>query len=1030
MSSSDEEGEIFPECVTDYAFVNRAEEHVSLACLPLLLRKDEVVDNGTTQVFLSCVCDEGLRKIYKEVLGWRYEISYARPEISVLCKGSGWTKLLMPKRLYEAVLRSVLVTVHCLHFVKHNPEAAEEYMWSQLSKVFSSYEVAPFENDCINHISLIRDAADSDPILKDSKFIQRILSGEPMETDMLKLESVPAERPEFIVDEEIYDDSEDDETSDEEEVLFDTCCSFCDNGGDILCCEGRCMRSFHASRQTGDSGEEICEGLGFSEDRVKALSQFICRNCRYQRHQCFICGKLGISDLNGNVEVFPCIVGNCGRFYHPKCVVKELQQQNDAQIENLEEKIVALESFVCPAHRCFSCNQLEDRTVPEMQFAVCRRCPKSYHRKCLPREIMFDTEAVVGILPRAWDGLLPKRILIYCLNHEIDPHLGTPLRNHILFPPLKVKLRNTEKPLSGLPVELKKRKLDHSNPLPETVVRNTQKQAASEPGRLIDKHRHDFICEKKPSAIKPSNANKYSQKLVASHSAMPLTKKQGHSSPVVDIEIERRINTLIEKVNSSFNAGDFIKQKNATSKSSNNMIDKNLTKGKVEGAVKAVQNALQKLENGASIDIAKAVCDVDMLRQLPIWKNKLKIYLAPFMHGMHYSSFGRHFTKTEKLREIVDRLHNYVKDGDMIVDFCCGANEFSCLMKEKLDAEGKKKCSFKNYDLFPTRNDFNFEQKNWYDVDPRDLPRGSQLVMGLNPPFGYKASLANKFINKALQFKPKLLILIVPPETQRLDRRNNKHLRYDLLWEDHNLLAGESFYLPGAFGAVDKQISQWNNTTPPLYLWSHPDWTRKHKEIANRCGHSFSRDKLPERRPPSPKHFPEEQQDAHGDFNTNTYLVDDIPEPMNAGNMVTGNIYGQDKSNVYDYNMSNAYGHHMSNVYSPPRSNVFGPSTSNVYSPIYSPMSNVYGPSTSNVYAHPMSNVYSHSSHALDDYHNTPSVEDKYIDIPCVPELTDVGGQMGRNLSGRENVTYLRSDSPPEDMEISPTNTNLRRNIS
>lgn len=40
-------------------------------------------------------------------------------------------------------------------------------------------------------------------------------------------------------------------------------------------------------------------------------------------------------------------------------------------------------------------------------------------------------------------------------------------------------------------------------------------------------------------------------------------------------------------------------------------------------------------------------------------------------------------------------------------------------------------------------------------------------IMGLNPPFGVKASLANKFIDKALSFNPKLLILIVPKETQR-----------------------------------------------------------------------------------------------------------------------------------------------------------------------------------------------------------------------------------------------------------------------
>lgn len=40
-------------------------------------------------------------------------------------------------------------------------------------------------------------------------------------------------------------------------------------------------------------------------------------------------------------------------------------------------------------------------------------------------------------------------------------------------------------------------------------------------------------------------------------------------------------------------------------------------------------------------------------------------------------------------------------------------------------------------------------------------------IMGLNPPFGKKAALANQFIDKALRFKPKLIILIVPPETER-----------------------------------------------------------------------------------------------------------------------------------------------------------------------------------------------------------------------------------------------------------------------
>ncbi|KAJ4835308.1 Protein ENHANCED DOWNY MILDEW 2 [Turnera subulata] len=83
-------------------------------------------------------------------------------------------------------------------------------------------------------------------------------------------------------------------------------------------------------------------------------------------------------------------------------------------------------------------------------------------------------------------------------------------------------------------------------------------------------------------------------------------------------------------------------------------------------------------------------------------QKKLHQYLAPFFHGNRYTSFGRHFTRVEKLKEIVNRIHRYVQDGDMIVDFCCGSNDFSCLMKGKLEETGKS-CSFRNYDLIQTK---------------------------------------------------------------------------------------------------------------------------------------------------------------------------------------------------------------------------------------------------------------------------------------------------------------------------------------
>lgn len=33
-------------------------------------------------------------------------------------------------------------------------------------------------------------------------------------------------------------------------------------------------------------------------------------------------------------------------------------------------------------------------------------------------------------------------------------------------------------------------------------------------------------------------------------------------------------------------------------------------------------------------------------------QRKLGIYLSPFLHGKRYTSFGRHFTKQEKLKEV------------------------------------------------------------------------------------------------------------------------------------------------------------------------------------------------------------------------------------------------------------------------------------------------------------------------------------------------------------------------------------------
>ena len=79
---------------------------------------------------------------------------------------------------------------------------------------------------------------------------------------------------------------------------------------------------------------------------------------------------------------------------------KLLHREDEAAAEELQKKIAAGGSFTCPIHKCSVCKQGENKKDPQLQFAVCRRCPKSYHRKCLPRYLLIVTykKKVISIL--------------------------------------------------------------------------------------------------------------------------------------------------------------------------------------------------------------------------------------------------------------------------------------------------------------------------------------------------------------------------------------------------------------------------------------------------------------------------------------------------------------------------------------------------------------------------------------------------------------------------------------------------------
>lgn len=869
MASSDDEGEPVLHSVSDYNFVDDNDEPVSFSELPVQWSDGERTGGKQKQIFMHGSIDCGLQKIYKQVEAWKFELSNIKPEISVLIsKENNWMKLEKPRKSHESLFRTILVTLQSLHFLSRNPEASGRALCEHLCKVFR-FEPGPSENDLVDHAILISEAVKRDKVLANAKILTTFLDKDPKGFNFFDksqdAEASTTTKSAFIVDDDIIDETE--EAESDEEDQGDKVCAICDNGGDILCCEGKCLRSFHATEEAGS--DSACDSLCFSDEQVEAIQNFYCKNCQYKLHQCFACGKLGSSDDKSSAcEVFRCVSGECGRFYHPHCVSKLLHPARESESKELEGKISSGASFTCPFHKCCVCKQTEIEGDPDLRFAMCRRCPKSYHKKCLPREIVFDgsDDADGDVLPRAWEKLMPKkRILIYCLEHEIDEELCTPLRDHIKFPVVAKKKHPSELLSSQDKVLMKKRNLvgDASRKktnLKPTVdidkVSGTAKQGvpirkgdgkftgvnSSKKSKVIDHSRKPLS---KTSPMVKSTQYKSDGEHGRTCTVKPVASKASILPPL-DAESERRILALMKDATSSITMSQINeKHKVPTTHaySSKYTVDRTITMGKVEGSVEALREAVKKLDEGGNIEDARAVCGPGLLNEMMKWKGKLRVYLAPFLHGMRYTSFGRHFTKMDKLEKVVDKLHWYAEDGDMIVDFCCGANDFSCLMKKRLDETGKK-CYYKNYDVMQPKDDFNFEKRDWMTVDPSELPSGSQLIMGLNPPFGVKSALANKFIDKALKFKPKLIALIVPPETERLDEKDPP---YDLVFEDSELLAGKSFYLPGSVDVNDKQMDQWNAKPPPLSFWSRKDWTAKHQAIAKNHGGLYRRQEILQR---------------------------------------------------------------------------------------------------------------------------------------------------------------------------------------
>lgn len=121
--------------VSNYHLEDDDEEPTSFSVLPIYWSDSESFDDAKKGlIFLHGSADNGLRKIFVQVIAWRFDLSGVKPEISLLSKDKRWIKLQKPRKSFQDTVRTVLITVYFLHYVKKNSRLSATSIWSHLCK--------------------------------------------------------------------------------------------------------------------------------------------------------------------------------------------------------------------------------------------------------------------------------------------------------------------------------------------------------------------------------------------------------------------------------------------------------------------------------------------------------------------------------------------------------------------------------------------------------------------------------------------------------------------------------------------------------------------------------------------------------------------------------------------------------------------------------------------------------------------------------------------------------------------------------
>jgi hypothetical protein len=141
-------------------------------------------------------------------------------------------------------------------------------------------------------------------------------------------------------------------------------CYVCGDGGELLECDGTCLRSFHAECLPAD---HLPSAAGTSD--------WFCKDCSLGFAVCAACNVKG----KAGVDVFKCKMGSCGHSFHNDCL-RSLQRVKYSEYGTGH----ASQPFTCPSHFCAACHMSGDA----LRMINCWHCIDAWHTCCMPSDVI------------------------------------------------------------------------------------------------------------------------------------------------------------------------------------------------------------------------------------------------------------------------------------------------------------------------------------------------------------------------------------------------------------------------------------------------------------------------------------------------------------------------------------------------------------------------------------------------------------------------------------------------------------------